>query len=74
MVSGQTGPVEERRTVGRALGWTLAGFLCIVILLETIALTVIAVFVSVPLAIAVPFVVAAIALLIVRDARRHARR
>ena len=56
------------------LGWSLAGFLCLVILLETVALTVIAVFIAVPLAIAVPFVVAALALLIVWDARRHARR
>jgi len=56
------------------LGWSLAGFLCLVILLETVALTVIAVFIAIPLAIAVPFVVAALALLIVWDARRHARR
>ena len=70
-----TGHVEENgRSVPRTLGWTLAGFLCLVILIETIALTVIAVFISVPLAIAVPLVVAAIAVLIVRDARRHARR
>ena len=65
---------QHTRSLPRALGWTLAGFLCLVILLETIALTVIAVFISVPLAIAVPIVVAALALLIVRDARRHARR
>ena len=52
------------------LGWTLAGFLGLVIVLETVALTVMAVFVSVPLAIAVPIVVAAAALLIVRFARR----
>jgi len=72
--SDQTERVEERRSVPKALGWTLAGFLCLVIVLETVALTVIAVFISVPLAIAGPFVVAALALLIVRDARRHARR
>ncbi len=58
----------------RGLGWTLAGFLGLVIVLETIALTVIAVFIAVPVAIAVPFVVTALALLIVWDARRHARR
>jgi hypothetical protein len=52
------------------LGWTLAGFLGLVILLETVALTVMAVFISVPLAVAVPIVVAAGALLIVRNARR----
>jgi hypothetical protein len=52
------------------LGWTLAGFLGLVILLETVALTVMAVFVSVPLAIAVPILVAVAALLIVRFARR----
>ncbi|UOY00248.1 hypothetical protein [Blastococcus sp. PRF04-17] len=66
--------MEERRSVSRGLGWLLAGFLCLVILLETVALTVIAVFISLPLAIAVPFVVGALALLIVWDARRHARR
>ena len=72
--SDQTERVQDRPRVPTALGWTLAGFLCLVIVLETVALTVIAVFISVPLAIAGPFVVAALALLIVRDARRHARR
>jgi hypothetical protein len=52
------------------LGWTLAGLLALVVLLETLALTVMAVFISIPLAIAVPIVVAAVALLIVRYARR----
>jgi Flp pilus assembly protein TadB len=67
--------VETReRRLPRALGWALAGFLCIVILLETIALTVIAWFIAIPLAVAVPLIVAAIALVIVRGARRHAGR
>jgi Flp pilus assembly protein TadB len=65
---------EQTGSVPRALGWALAGLLCIVILIETVALTVMAVFVAIPLAIAVPLVVAAIAVLIVWDARRSARR
>jgi hypothetical protein len=61
---------RERRTLPTVLGWSLVGFLGLVILLETVTLTVMAVFISVPLAIAVPIVVAAIALLIARSARR----
>ena len=71
MRSGQTDRVDQGpRTLPTVLGWTLAAFLGLVIVLETVALTVMAVFVSVPLAIAVPILVAAIALLIVRYARR----
>jgi hypothetical protein len=71
----QTADVErEPWTAGSVLGWVLVGVLCLLIVLETLALTVIAVFFSVPLAIAVPLVVAAIGLLIVRDARRSAQR
>ena len=61
---------REPRTLPTVLGWTLAGFLGLVILLETVALTVMAVFVSVPLAIAAPLLVAGIVLLIVRYSRR----
>ena len=61
---------RESRTLPTVLGWTLAGFLGLVILLETVALTLMAVFISVPLAIAVPIVVAAAAVGIVRYARR----
>ena len=64
------GVEREPRTLPTVLGWTLAGFLGLLIVLETVALTVMAVFISVPLAIAVPVVVAAVALLIVRYARR----
>ena len=69
-----TGVEQRDRGLSKTAGWALAGFLCIVILLETLALTVIAWFISTPLAVAVPLVVAAIALLIVRDARRQAGR
>jgi hypothetical protein len=61
---------REPLTLPTVLGWTLAGFLGLVIVLETVALTLMAVFFSVPLAVAVPIVVAAIALAIVRYARR----
>ena len=61
---------RETRTLPTVLGWTLAGFLGLVIVLETVALTVMAVFVSVPLAIAVPIVVAVVVLLVARFARR----
>ena len=52
------------------LGWTAIGFLVLVILVETLVLTTMALLIAVPLAIAVPLVVVVAVVLIALYARR----
>jgi Flp pilus assembly protein TadB len=67
----QTGGMDrDERTLLSGLGWLTVGLLGVVVLVETVVLTIVAAFISVPLAIAVPCAVAVVFVLVGRSARR----